>query len=137
MYKKEVCMDVSISDSEWVILKILWDRSPLSADEIVQLIPASNSWKPSTTKTLINRLLQKKAISYEKEGRKYLYYPLVQKKDTLKKKNRNFLMTLYGGAVKNLFAAFMDDFDLSDEDISRIRTLLDQKEKELKNKSDE
>ena len=59
-----------ISESEWQIMKLLWAKSPSTANEIVKALSATTAWKPKTIKTLINRLVKKQALGYEKKGRK-------------------------------------------------------------------
>ena len=66
-----------ISESEWAVMKALWKKSPLTANEIVETLTKKSEWKKETVRTFINRLVQKKAIGFEKKGREYHYFPLV------------------------------------------------------------
>ena len=75
-----------IAESEWRIMKILWEDSPKTANEIVELLSKETNWSPKTIKTLLNRLVKKEALGFKKEGRTYFYYPLVSK-DKCAKKN--------------------------------------------------
>ena len=58
-----------ISESEWAVMKVLWKESPLTANEIVGILTKRSDWKKETVRTFINRLVQKKAIGFEKKGR--------------------------------------------------------------------
>ena len=69
-----------IAESEWRIMKILWQRSPQRSHEIIDQLAGKVEWKPKTIKTLLNRLVNKKAIDFKKEGR-----VLVDKKDSKQK----------------------------------------------------
>ncbi len=128
-------MNVSISDSEWIVLEILWKENHLSADEVVERIPSLINWKPNTVKTLINRLVKKNVVGFNKVGRCFIFYPLVKQEDCLRTKNRSILKTLYGGVIRNLFAAFVDEFVMNENEITEIRELLEKKEQELNNRS--
>lgn len=127
---------MNISDSEWIILEILWVENPLPAEEIISRIPVDKNWKPNTTRTLINRLLKKEILDYHKSGRSFNYYPTYEKKYCINNRNKSFLKTIYGGVIKNMFAAFVEDFVVSDKEVEEIRTLLKKKENELKKGKD-
>lgn len=57
-----------ISESEWEVMKVLWESSPLTANDIVEVLSKRASWQRETIRTLINRLVQKKAVRFEKKG---------------------------------------------------------------------
>jgi BlaI family penicillinase repressor len=56
-----------ISESEWLVMRVLWSKSPLAAQEVFEQLEAATKWKPKTVKTLIDRLVKKGAVKYEKE----------------------------------------------------------------------
>ena len=66
-----------ISAAESRVMDVLWARSPMTADGIAEIVMSSQDWTTATVKTLLNRLLNKEAISAERQGRRYLYRPLV------------------------------------------------------------
>ena len=115
-------MDNTISHSELVIMKLLWEKSPLTASEINELI--DRNWRKATVKTLINRLLNKQVIGFEKQGRAYYYHPNISKSDYLKAQNKSFLNELYDGNIANMMAAFTSHESLSDDEIQDIKSLI-------------
>ena len=121
-----------ISDSEWRVMKVLWERSPLSSGEVIQAVAgedpaAERRWAPKTIKTLRNRLIQKQALGYEREGRAYRYYPLVAEQDCVRAESRSFLQRVYGGALMPMLAAFLEDQKLSSREIEDLKRILDDK----------
>src|SRR3546814_1611696 len=66
-----------ISEAEAQVMQVLWDRHPRSADEVVAALASSTDWAEPTVKTLLNRLLNKGAIEATREGRRYLYSPVL------------------------------------------------------------
>ena len=91
-----------------------------------QLSPVSK-WKPKTIKTLITRLMKKGAVKFEKEGRKYRYYPAVSETECVRMERRSFVRRVYGGTTRPMLAAFLEDAKLSAEDISELKKILEQK----------
>ncbi|MGF7046764.1 BlaI family penicillinase repressor [Paenibacillus sp. DS2015] len=114
-----------ITEAESVVMKLLWQKEPLSAIEIISELKNQMHWSDQTIKTFINRLHKKNAIRFEKSGRNYLYYPLVSHNDYIKVENKSFLDRIYNGAVGMLFAKFLEEEKLSEKDIEQLQQLLE------------
>ncbi len=119
-----------ISESEWLVMRVLWSNGSLTANEVVKELTGKTKWKPKTIKTLITRLMKKGAVKFEKEGRKYRYYPAVSEAECVRMERRSFVRRVYGGTTRPMLAAFLEDAKLSAEDISELRKILEQKEGE-------
>jgi len=89
-----------ISESEWEVMKICWSRSPVSAQQIIDALAPGNAWHPKTVKTLVNRLVNKGALGFTKEGRAYLYHPLVAESDCISAETKSFLDRVFGGSLR-------------------------------------
>ena len=113
-----------ISEAEWEVMKVLWDTSPATANDIVKRLSGKTHWKRETIRTLINRLVQKKAVGFEKEGRQYHYFPLVTEAECIKAEARTFLKRLGGGLIEPMLVAFVEEENLSGEKIARLRRIL-------------
>lgn len=117
-----------ISDSEWEVMKVLWAESPQTANRIVERLTATMPWKATTIRTLINRLVEKKAIGYEKKGREHHYYPLASESECVQAESQSFLGRVYRGALNPILAAFMENEGLSPEDIKQLKRILEKGE---------
>lgn len=117
-----------ISDSEFEIMKVIWEKTPVKSRDIIKILTTQKDWTKQTIKTLINRLLKKQAISFKKEGRIYLYYPLIKKEDYLKKERKSFLQKFYDGSLNAMFSNFIKDKELSKSDIDQLKKLLEEKD---------
>lgn len=116
-----------ISESEWLVMRVLWSKGPLTANEVVKELTGKTKWKPKTIKTLVTRLMNKGAVNFEKEGRKYRYYPAVSQAECVRMERRSFVRRIYGGTTRPMLAAFLEDANLSAEDISELKKILEQK----------
>lgn len=117
-----------ISEAEWEVMKVFWSRSPLSSNEVVELLERTTQWKEKTIKTLISRLVQKQALGYTQDGRAYSYYPLVSREECIRAESQSFLKRIYGGALKPMLVHFMQDKQLTQEEIEELKRILDSKE---------
>lgn len=114
-----------ISTAESQVMKALWARSPLSADEIIAALPDDQDWADATVKTLLNRLLKKDAIAADRDGRRFLYRPLVAQGDYVHAESQGLLDRLFDGRLAPLVAHFSQREKLSDQDVADLRRLLE------------
>lgn len=117
-----------ISDAEHTVMEVLWEESPLTAQEVAERVPAERDWSANTVKTLLGRLLAKSVIAHEEDGRRYRYRPLVDRADYVGGESRRFMDRLFGGKLTPLVAHLAERDAITDQDIAEIEALL----KELK-----
>lgn len=116
-----------ISEAESVVMEALWcHEGARSAEDIVAATAAVQGWQEATVKTLLNRLLKKRAIAAEREGRRYLYRPLLKRVDYVHGESKSLLDRLYGGRIAPLVAHFSERSKLSRKDIAEIRALIEE-----------
>jgi BlaI family transcriptional regulator, penicillinase repressor len=115
-----------ISEAEWEVMKVLWERSPRTTNEIVDVLLKGTHWQRETIRTLINRLVQKKAVGFEREGRQYHYFPLVEEADCVKAETRSLLKRFGGAPLEPMLAAFVEERRLSPEQIERLKQILEE-----------
>ncbi len=113
-----------ISETEWEIMKVCWEQAPVTAQEIIGALSASDEWHPKTVKTLLNRLVKKRALGFKKSGRAYLYNPLVAEKDCVAAASESFLDRVFGGSLQPMLAHFVGAKKLSAAEISELKRLL-------------
>ena len=116
-----------ISEAEWEVMKVLWKNSPKTANEIVEELKGKTHWKRETIRTLINRLVQKKVLGFEKRGRQYHYFPRITEAEGIKAEAKSFVKRIGGASIEPMLAAFVEEEHLSIEKITRLRQLLDEK----------
>lgn len=116
-----------ISDAEWQVMKVLWVKSPITANEIVDQLSGETPWKPKTVRTLINRLVTKNVIAFDKHGRQYLYYPVLAEEVCVRAETESFLGRIRTSTLKPMLAAFLEDEKLSAEEIEELKQMLDAK----------
>ena len=119
---------IKISDAEWEVMKILWASSPMTANDIAAILETRQKWNPRTTKTLLNRLLKKRAVKYVEEGHHYLYRPAVTQEACVRRETQTFITRVFGGAFSPLLVHFVKDAKLSPDEINELKRLLEQKE---------
>ncbi len=116
---------IQISDAESTVMDVLWQRSPLAAEEVVAALAARQDWQEATIKTLLNRLLNKGAIEAQKDGRRYLYSPRLRREDWVMGESESLLARLFDGRVAPLVAHFSQHRKLTAADVAELRQLVE------------
>ena len=117
-----------ISDAEWEVMRVVWRSHPISAGAVARRIPNRRDWSARTVKTLLSRLVGKGALGYDVDGKRYLYQPRVSKKECTRNASQSFLDRVFGGNARPALLHFVEESDLSPEEIDELRRLLDGKE---------
>ena len=119
-----------ISNAEFEVLKVLWDQHPLSANEIITALNKEKEWHDKTVKTLLNRLVKKQAISFEKQQRRYIYSPLIEQESYQIKESESLIERMFSGRVSPLVAGFAKNNNLQQQDIDELKDLISTWEQE-------
>ncbi len=112
-----------ISQAELDVMDVLWADSPLAASDVASKLSAKD-WNIRTVKTLLSRLVEKKVVQTEQDGRRYLYSPLVSRKDYASSAVRKLSNRLFGGRAAPLVAHLAAGEGLSEQDISELEALI-------------
>ena len=115
---------MAISTAESVVMEALWRRSPLSAEDIFAEVGEAQGWALPTLKTLLARLVEKAALATEKDGRRFLYRPLVARDDYVASESQGLLNRLFDGRLAPLVSHFSERQALSAQDIADLKALI-------------
>jgi BlaI family penicillinase repressor len=115
---------IPISQAESIVMQALWSSGTATSEDLIARVAAANDWQEATVRTLINRLLNKGAISAERDGRRYVYRPLMAESDWVTEESNGLLDRLFGGRIAPLVAHFSQEGKLSREDIRDLKKLI-------------
>lgn len=125
----------ALAPTEWEVMKTLWERGPLDARGVYAALPVERGWAYQTVKTLLSRLVAKGAVEYDQVGNSYLYRAAVPQEEMTRQEVRSVFDRVVGAAVSPVLAHFIDEADLSDEDIRKLQQTLADKRKKRRRKS--
>ena len=117
-----------ISEAEYEVMKIVWEYAPISTNEVTDRLTASTDWSPKTIQTMLKRLVTKGALSYVKQGRVFVYSPLVEEGEYVGQKSCSFLSRYYDGKLSSMVSAFLENDRLTDAETSTLRDILDRED---------
>ena len=105
-------------------MKVVWKYAPINTNEITQRLTRTTTWSPKTIQTLIKRLVTKGALTYEKQSRVFVYTPLVKEQDYINQESHSFLKRFYGGNITAMLSAYIENGQLSEDELEKLRSLL-------------
>jgi len=120
---------IKISDSEWQVMTIVWEKAPVPASEIVEALAQLKGWHARTTRTLLDRLVRKKALKILPEGKRYLYKPLISIEEGVRQESQSFLQRVFGGEPAAMLLHLVGEAQLSKAEIRKLKAILEEKEK--------
>jgi len=118
-----------ISEAEWIVMEVVWKRNPITALEVVQQLTAHKQWQDQTIRTMLRRLIRKKALTYKAEGKVFYYAPAVSREQCVRGESRSFLERVFGGAAQPLLVQLVQESKLSTNEIAELKKILRDKEK--------
>lgn len=121
---------MQLPDSEFAVIESLWSVAPQTAEDLIASLGAARGWQASTVKTLLARLVKKGALRFEREGRRFLYWPAWERDAYVLKASRTFLDTLFEGRLTPLVAHLSRHRKLSDADRQALTALLQEIERQ-------
>ncbi|SCT12526.1 mecC-type methicillin resistance repressor MecI [Staphylococcus caeli] len=116
-----------ISASEWEIMNTIWNEKLISANDVIEIVQQRKEWSPKTIRTLINRLYKKKFIDRTRRNKIFEYFPIVEEKDMKYKTSKVFLDKVYEGGLNSLVLNFVENEELSEDDIEELKNILNKK----------
>ena len=114
-----------ISQAELDVLEVLWAESPIAASDVASRLAGDKDWNIRTVKTLLSRLVEKKAVDTTQDGRRYLYSPLVSREAYARRAARRLTDRLFGGKAAPLVAHLAEGEGLTAEDIAELEALIE------------
>ena len=120
-------INFKISDAEWVVMKILWQESPLTSTNIIEALRSKTNWKPKTIHSLIDRLVKKGALAINKDCSQFQFYPIVEKKDCVNEETKSFIEKVYNGSSNFMISSFIKNEKMSKDEIEDLQRLLNEK----------
>ena len=118
--------ETDLGEAELEVLKALWDDTPMTVREVMNLLHKQGRKVAYTTVlTFLTRLEQKGYVKSDKSELAYVYRPLVSREGVVKSRLKSFLTQLYDGAAGPLVLQLMREEKFSSDEIAELQKLID------------
>ena len=109
-------------------MKALWDHEPMTAVEVLARL-THDLWKQKTVNTFLVRLEAKGVVESKREGRANVYRSLQSESECRRAEGSQFLSKVFRGEVAPMMLHFIENEELSGDDIDELRRILEEKGK--------
>jgi BlaI family penicillinase repressor len=116
-----------LTEPEWIIMNALWDKHPAKARDVVERLPSSVNWAYTTVKTMLDRLVEKRAVNKSKRGNIGLYEPVVSRRQARRTALKMLLDQAFDGAFGPMMHFLAEDEDLSAKERKELIKILSNK----------
>jgi BlaI family penicillinase repressor len=121
---------IRISDAEWIIMDILWTRSPQTSPEIIAIASHGHDWSPKTVRTLIDRLVKKGALRKSATAQGLQFEPALSREQCVHSETQGFVTRVFGGMPVPFLSRFIESGNLTAQELAELRSFIEKKEKE-------
>lgn len=121
---------MNITDAEWKIMEVLWDKSPLTVRELTDILTPKTKWKRHTVISFLNRLENKGAIKEDPKNKIKAYVPLVSRELAVKAETMSFIEKVHRGSLFDYVSYFSPEKKLSDAERDALQSLIEKLESE-------
>ncbi len=115
---------IKLSDLQLLVMKVLWEHGKLSVSEAHSLLNKKKKMALTTVATLLKRMQEKEIVAFEKQGRQFLYYPLISESDVKTSMLSNMLSNLFDGNPSELVSHLVSQDEVNQKDLEVIKKLL-------------
>ena len=109
-----------LTDTEWKIMMLLWEESPLTCRQIEDSLKEETGWTRHTIISFLKRMIEKGYIYMEERSPAKLYYPLLDKNDTVLQETRSFAEKIFNGKLGLLVSSLAESEDITEDEINSM-----------------
>ena len=109
-------------------MKVVWKQaSPTLAQDIIHSLAQHTTWSAATVKTMLNRLVAKGALQYERAGKSYLYSAAVTEGECRAAEADSFLKRVFDGSLSPMLSHFVRSRRLTQKELDALEQILREK----------
>lgn len=125
---------MNLSDSEWKVMKVLWENSPRTMTQITHALKEETNWTKHTIMSFLKRMEEKNAIHHEEGENAKLYYPDIDENEAELEEAKAFLQKVFKGKLGLMMHAMVEHEALEDEEIQELNAILEAAKREHESK---
>ncbi len=120
---------IELTESEWTIIKAVWDHEPCAAPAIQEILHQQTAWTYSTVRTLMDRMVAKGLLTAEKVRNLTFYRSVVTREQAQRGELFYALKHAFNGALTPMVQCLLDTRDLSTDELAKLESLIKAKKK--------
>ena len=116
-------MEIVLYERELEVMEVLWERGSATVAEVREALADEMAY--TTVLTVLRTLEEKGHVGHRGEGKAHRYFPLVERRVAGRSALARLIDTVFNGSPELLLTQLVTERDLSEEQLKRIRKLMD------------
>ncbi len=119
-------------ETEWAILKVVWEKEPVTAPDVQEALVKQKKWAYTTVKTLMDRMVKKQLLDAKKIRNLYVYTAVITKAEAMKRELKRTLKRAFNGAFTPMVQFLVDHEQLSEEEYKYLEQIIKEHKQQKK-----
>ena len=115
----------ALTDAEVRIMRVLWDRTRASVGDVVEGIEGPTKPAYNSVLTILRILERKGYVTHEKDGRAFVYLPLVDRSQARRSAVSQLVSRFFNGSAEALVLDLLGHDTVDEAERARVRALLE------------
>ena len=117
-----------LTDAELPLMQILWHKGHGTVGEVVQALPRGRAPAYNTVLTLLRILERKGYVTHQKDGRAFIYRPVIDQRRARHRVIRHLLTRFFDGSPRLLVLNLLEHGTIDRRELRRLRQLIEHSE---------
>lgn len=114
----------TLTDAELRLMRIVWDLESCTVNDVLDALPGEEQLAYSTVLTTMRILEEKGYVRHDKEGRAYVYEPIVERDEAQRDALNHLMGKFFNNSPGQLVANLLEDDDITEDHLAEIRSML-------------
>ena len=116
--------NIELFDSEWAIMKVVWEKQPCAAPTVQEALQKEKGWAYTTVKTMMDRMVKKGLLKTKKIRNLYLYSAALNESQAQKGEIMRTLKRAFNGTLTPMMQFLIENDELSEEEYEQLEQLI-------------
>jgi predicted transcriptional regulator len=115
----------TLTEAELRLMEVLWEKNSATVQQILEVLPEKEPLAYNSVLTTIRILEKKGYVKHVKDGRAFVYSPLVERKDATRSEVSRLVNRFFGNSHELLVLNILEDQGVDEAEIKRLRKMLE------------
>lgn len=115
---------LTLTEAELPIMEVLWDKGVATVGEVAEGLSKDRAVAYNTVLTLMRILERKGYVQHTKDGRAFVYQPVVDRGEASRTAVRQLLNRFFNDSPELLVLNLLRDEAINEQEIERLRGLI-------------
>ena len=116
----------TLTEAELRLMDVLWKKEAATVSDVVAALPHNEPLAYSTVLTTLRILERKGYVSHEKEGRAYVYQPVVGREDARRSVVRYMMSRFFNNSPEALVLNILENEAVDGDVLDRLKRMVDE-----------